>query len=124
MRRSVHGPVVAERGGKPIALRVAGLDTPGTGIVVGHGRAANLTEFEGVLKRLQIPMFNVMYAYADGHIMYLFGDAFPKRSQGDVAYWAGVVPGASSDTLCTQIHSYARASATCRSKVTMAAECQ
>jgi len=29
IRRSVHGPVVAEHGGKPVALKVSSIDRPG-----------------------------------------------------------------------------------------------
>jgi acyl-homoserine-lactone acylase len=107
LRRSVHGPVVAERNGKPLALRVSGLDAPGAlEQWWDMGQARNLVEFETVLRRLQIPMFNVMYADADGHILYLFGGRVPKRSRGDVDFWAGIVPGDRSDTLWTEVHSY------------------
>ena len=33
------------------------------------GRGRNLHEFEAAVERLQIPMFNVIYADKDGHIM-------------------------------------------------------
>lgn len=102
VRRSVHGPVIADSAGVAIAVRVAGLDQPGMlqeWWDMAHAR--NLAEFEAIVKRLQIPMFNIMYAGRDGHIYYLFGGRVPERSHGDVAYWAGAVPGDSSADLWT-----------------------
>ncbi|HEU0115535.1 MAG TPA: acylase, partial [Thermomicrobiales bacterium] len=97
VRRSVHGPVIAERDGKPIALRVVGVDRA---LVTGcleqwwdMGRARNLEAFEAALRRMQLPMFNVLYADRDGHILALFAGRVPKRSRGDWAFWSGIVPG-------------------------------
>jgi acyl-homoserine-lactone acylase len=107
IRRSVHGPVVADSVKTAIALRVAGLDKPG---MLEEWwdltRATNLTEFQGILKRLAIPMFNVIYADRVGHIYYLYGGQVPRRSRGDVAYWAGTVPGDTSATLWNSTLSY------------------
>ncbi|HEU5432312.1 MAG TPA: penicillin acylase family protein, partial [Thermomicrobiales bacterium] len=97
VRRSVHGPVIVERDGKPIALRVVGVDQA---LVTGcleqwwdMGRARNLEEFEAALRRMQLPMFNVLYADRDGHILAFFAGRVPKRSRGDWAFWTGIVPG-------------------------------
>lgn len=107
IKRSVHGPVIAEKGERAIALRVAGLDRPGfLEEWWDMARAKNLAEFQSALSRLQMPMFNVMYADRSGHIFYLFNAAIPKRSKGDWAYWSGVIPGNTSETLWTNIHSY------------------
>lgn len=106
VRRSVHGPVVAEKDGKAIALRVVGLDQPGLFEQWWDmARARNLAEFEAALTRLQIPMFTVMYADRDGHIMHLFGGRTPVRPKGDWN-WAGIVPGDTSATLWTETHPY------------------
>jgi acyl-homoserine-lactone acylase len=69
-------------------------------------RAGSLGEFEGALARLQIPMFTVIYADRDGHIMHLFNGQVPKRSGGNWQTWAGIVPGDRSDNLWTEIHEY------------------
>lgn len=107
IKRSVHGPVVAEKKGKAIALRVAGLDRPGMLEEWWEmARAKNLKEFEAALKRMQLPMFNVIYADREGHIFYLFNGLVPVRPKGDWSYWAGVVPGDSSETMWTQVHAY------------------
>ncbi len=107
VKRSIHGPVVREKDGKAVALRVVGLDRPG---VLEQwwdmGRATNLTEFETALKRLQLPMFTVMYADREGHIMHLFNGVVPVHSQGDFKYWSGIVPGDTSTTLWTKTHPY------------------
>jgi acyl-homoserine-lactone acylase len=43
-----------------------------------------------------------MYADADGHIFYLAGGRIPARESGDFAFWSGIVPGESSQTLWTK----------------------
>ncbi|ARV60160.1 acylase [Nostocales cyanobacterium HT-58-2] len=107
VKHSIHGPVVTQKDGKAIALRVVGLDRPG---VLEQwwdmARSQNLKQFETALQRLQLPMFTVMYADRDGHIMHLFNGDVPVRSQGDFKYWQGMIPGDTSKTLWTKIHSY------------------
>lgn len=107
VQQSVHGPVVAKKDGKAIALRVVGLDQP---TVLEQwwdmSHAKNLKEFEAALKRLQLPMFTVMYADRAGHIMHLFNGQVPVRQEGDFEYWSGVIPGESSTTLWTENHPY------------------
>ena len=107
VRRSIHGPIVTEKDGEALALRVVGLDRPG---VLEQwwdmARATNLAEFETALKRLQLPMFTVMYADKFGHIMHLFNGQVPVRSQGDFKYWSGAIPGDTSATLWTKMHPY------------------
>lgn len=100
VKSSVHGPVVAEEGDRAIALRVAGLDRAGAiSEWWDMSRASTLQEFETALKRLQYPMFNVLYADADGHIFYLFNGVVPERPFGDVATWRGAVDGSDPSTL-------------------------
>ena len=107
IRRSVHGPVVGEKNGRAIAERIAGLDRP---YILEQWwdmlGARNLEEFEQVLRRLQIPMFNVVYADKDGHIMYLFNGRVPKKTNRDWNFWRGIVPGDKSEFLWTEVHPY------------------
>jgi len=106
VRRSVHGPVVAERDGEALALRVVGLDQPALFQQYWDmARAGDLTAFEAALRTLQMPMFTVMYADRDGHVMHLFGGRTPRRPAGDWQ-WSGVVPGDTSATLWTETHPY------------------
>jgi acyl-homoserine-lactone acylase len=107
VKHSIHGPVVVEKNEKAFALRVVGLDRPGMlEQWWDMAKAKDLTEFESVLKRLQLPMFNVVYADRDGHIMYLFNAQVPVRPKGDWTYWSGIVPGDTSESLWTKIHSF------------------
>jgi acyl-homoserine-lactone acylase len=107
IERSIHGPVVARKGDKALALRVVGLDAPrALEQWWAMSRAHNLGEFEAALRRLQLPFLSVIYADRDGHIIHLFNGLLPKRSQGDFAYWQGVVPGDTSATLWTEYHPY------------------
>ncbi|HSG09952.1 MAG TPA: penicillin acylase family protein, partial [Longimicrobiales bacterium] len=107
VRSTVHGPVIAENGSRAVALRVAGLDQ---GDAVEEwwdmGRASDLAGFESALRRLQNPMFNVLYADADKHIFYLFNARAPRRAMGDVATWWGSVDGSDTTTLWTDYLGY------------------
>jgi acyl-homoserine-lactone acylase len=107
VKHSVHGPVISETGNQAVALRVVGLDEPK---VLEQwwdmARAKNLSQFEAALQRLQLPMFTVIYADQDGHIMHLFNGQVPIRKQGDFQYWQSIVPGNTSDTLWTKFHPY------------------
>jgi len=107
VKSSVHGPVVSAKEGKAIALRVVGQNQPG---VLEQwwdmARSKNLTQFQKALQRLQLPMFTVMYADREGHIMHLFNGLVPVRKQGDFAYWQSIIPGDTSQTLWTKTHLY------------------
>ncbi len=107
VRRSVHGPIVAEKEGRALALRVVGLEAPhALEQYWKMATAKNLKEFEAAQSMLQMPMFTTMYADADGHIMHWFGGLTPVRSKGDWEEWSGIVPGNDSANLWTSAHSY------------------
>jgi acyl-homoserine-lactone acylase len=111
VRRSVHGPVVAERDGSPIALRLVAVDRwiSAAGVLEQWwemGRAQSLAEFEAALRRMQLPMLNVLYADRDGHVLFVSAGQVPVRSSGDWEFWAGVVAGDTSATLWSAIHPY------------------
>lgn len=107
IRSTVHGPVVWDRDGLTLALRTAGLDRPfGLDQYWRMATARNFREYETQLKRLQVPTFNITYGDREGHVMYFFNGTLPKRSQGDLAFWAGIVPGDTSATLWTDVHPY------------------
>ncbi|MBV9999833.1 MAG: penicillin acylase family protein [Verrucomicrobia bacterium] len=100
---SVHGPVIARRDDKALALRVAGLDT--NSVMSQYWEmmlARQFGEFVQANRRLQMPFFNVIYADREGHIMYLFGGRQPRRSGGTYAEFAGILPGTSSKNLWTE----------------------
>ncbi len=97
VRSTVQGPVVHETDDDALAVRVAGLDEPGMlEQWWDMGRATSFDQFETAVRRLQIPMFNIIYADRAGHIYYLYGGRVPERARGDFAWWSGVVPGDTS----------------------------
>lgn len=78
--RSHHGPLVARRGGEMLAVRLAKFEEGGQ-LQQRYAmvKARNLGEFRAALEQLASPMFNTMYADADGNIVYVYYGAVPKR---------------------------------------------
>ncbi len=107
IRKTVHGPVVWDKDGKVLAMKTGGLDRP---FLLEQywemALAKNFKEYEAQLRRLEVPTFNITYADRNGHAMYLFNGTLPKRKSGDLANWAGVIPGDTSETLWTSQHTY------------------
>lgn len=107
IRRSLHGPVVVDRDGLTVALRVSSLDRPRLFEQFWKmGLAHNLDEFQNAMRMQQLPLFNTAYADRDGHIMYLYNAAPPVRPRGDYRYWYGLVPGDQSELIWSKIHPY------------------
>jgi acyl-homoserine-lactone acylase len=106
-RRSVHGPVIAERDGRALAVRSAfALDAE---VLVQWWemlQARNRAEFERALARNRIVGQNITYADADGNVLYAYGAATPRRPGGDWAAWRGTLPGDSSAFLWDDLHPY------------------
>lgn len=97
---TVQGPIIRRDDGVPIALHVAGIDHPFMLEQIWKmDTAHSLAEFQTQMRRLQYPMYNIIYADRDGHIMYLFNAEVPKRSEGDFAFWQRPVPGDTSKLL-------------------------
>ncbi len=107
LRSSVHGPVFARADGKAVALRVAGLDRSG-GLrqYWDMGKSKSFAEYQAVMKRLDVPSFNIVYGDREGHVQYLYNGILPRHADGDVAKWGGLVPGDTSATLWTETHTY------------------
>lgn len=107
VRASVHGPVLAAEGDRAVALRVAGVDRGGAvSQWWSMARAGSLEEFEAALRRLQIPMFNVVYADADGQIFYLFNGLVPNPESPLPASPMQPVDGSDPATLWTEYLPY------------------
>ena len=82
LRSSHHGPVV-ERGGRHFALRRSNHDTGSMfPQYYAMARARNVREFREALALNRLPYHNVIYADADGNIMYVYGGAHPRRTPG------------------------------------------
>ena len=107
VRRSVHGPVVAERRGMPIAMKVVALDRPKLFEQFWRmGLARNHAEWDAAMRMQQLPLFNTAYADRDGHISYVYNATLWKHPTGDYRFWQGVVPGDRSDLIATEIVPY------------------
>lgn len=107
-KSTVHGPVFTLPDGKTtIALKVAGLDRPGVlEQYLDMGKARDWATFEKALRKMQVVMFNIIYADRAGHILYLDNGLLPKHAGGDLKYWSAPVPGDTSTTLWKDVHSY------------------
>lgn len=107
IRSTVHGPVFERANGVTVAVRVAGLDRPKMlEQYFDMITAPDFQAYEAAMARLQVPTFNIMYADRDGNINYTFNGIAPKRSEGDIAFWSGLVPGDSSKYLWTETHPF------------------
>ncbi|MBO0724390.1 MAG: penicillin acylase family protein [Blastocatellia bacterium] len=81
-RKTHHGPVVAVRDGNPLTVRMAKFES--YGVMEERylmSKARNFKEFREAMSRLDVPMFNTMYADRDGNIWYFYNGAVPKRDQ-------------------------------------------
>ncbi|RIV22441.1 acylase [Fibrisoma montanum] len=105
-RYSKHGPVMESKDGKPYAFRFAGLDSASPAQHHYMAKAKNYQEFETAVRKLQLPMFNIIYADQAGNILYLFNGSVPKRSEGDWPFWQGAVDGTASKYIWTETHPY------------------
>ncbi|WP_221392686.1 acylase [Dyadobacter sp. NIV53] len=107
IRHSIHGPVVSDKNGRVIAMKVTGLGQSGMFEQYWDmARAKDLSAFEAAVSRLQIPMYTLMYADNKGNIFNLFNGEVPVRPLGDWKFWSGVVKGDTSGTLWTKTHPY------------------
>lgn len=107
VRSTVQGPIVGEREGVPIAMRVAGLDRPGALEQYWYmDTAHDFAGYQSALRRMQVPTFNNIYADRDGHIQYLYMGLVPHHRQGDLKFWSSTVPGDTSTTLWNEYLSY------------------
>ena len=107
VRSAIQGPLIGEREGAPIAMRVAGLDRPLA--LEQYWRMAtahDFTGFQAALERLEVPTFNILYADRDGHIEYLYNGLVPRHTFGDLRFWSSTVPGDTSRTLWHDYLSY------------------
>ena len=99
VQRTVQGPIIRRDNGQPVALYVAGLDKPFFLDQYWHMITSHtLAEYQAQLRRLEVPMYNILYADRDGHIQYLFNALVPTRT-GTWETWQHPVDGSTSATL-------------------------
>jgi acyl-homoserine-lactone acylase len=107
IRKSVQGPVVYDRDGLTVAMRVAGIDRPKMlEQWFRMGEATNLQAFKSALQLMSVPMWHANYADDNGHLMFVFDGLVPRRNGHDYEYWSHVVPGDSSATMWTDYLSF------------------
>jgi acyl-homoserine-lactone acylase len=100
IRSTVQGPVFTTKAGATVALRVAGLDRPeALKEYWDLGMAKTYDQALAAFRKVQVPTFNIVYADREGNILYVDNGIEPKRGHGDFAYWKGLVPGDTSQTL-------------------------
>lgn len=95
--KSHQGPIVATRGNKALAVRMA-MFVEGGQLDQRYEmvRATNLEEFKTALGRLSTPMFNTMYADVKGNIYYAYYGAVPRRNPN--FDWTKSVDGGNPET--------------------------
>ena len=80
MRRTHHGPIVAERDGKLLAIRMAKFESDGwLREWYEMTRATSLAALKRAIAPLNMLFGNVMYADRQGNTWYLYNGAVPKR---------------------------------------------
>ncbi|HSD45785.1 MAG TPA: penicillin acylase family protein, partial [Pyrinomonadaceae bacterium] len=80
MRKTHHGPIVAARDGKPLALRMAKFESDGwLREWYDMTRATSLAALKRAMSPLNMLFGNVMYADRQGNTWYLYNGAVPKR---------------------------------------------
>jgi acyl-homoserine-lactone acylase len=101
---SVHGPVVRQPHGT-YALRLAGSGE------VRHveqwyrmNKARSFEEWRDAMRLLALPMFNTVYADADGNIFYVYNGRLPVRR--DRYDWRQFIPGDSSEAVWSEYLSF------------------
>jgi len=80
-RRTHHGPIVAERDGVPLAIRLAKFEEGG-GLEQWRamGKARSVAEFREAISACDIPMFNCLVADSTGEILFVYNGAIPRRA--------------------------------------------
>jgi acyl-homoserine-lactone acylase len=82
MRKTHHGPIVAARDGKPLAIRMAKFESDGwLREWYDMTKANSLAALKRAMTPLNMLFGNVMYADRQGNTFYLYNGAVPKRDQ-------------------------------------------
>ena len=97
LKKTHHGPVIAERNGKALAVKFAHLERGGLlQQWYAMGRARNRQEFHDAVSIRGLSFHNIMYADTVGNIWYIYNGAIPRR---DPKYdWSRPVDGRDPNT--------------------------
>jgi acyl-homoserine-lactone acylase len=97
---SVHGAIVKIGRNKALAIRAAGEDGQNGLLEMWKmANSINFSQFEGALKMMQIPYYNVIYADNSGSIFYLYNGLIPKRPYGVYEDWSQSIDGSLSKNI-------------------------
>jgi penicillin amidase len=101
-----HGPVVGEREGKKLTLRLSRFEEGGA-VQAWYAltRAKSVAELKQVLSSCAIPMFNTLAADRQGDIFYVYSGAVPRRSLD--FDWSKPVDGSDPRTEWQGYHAFA-----------------
>ena len=82
LRATHHGPVLAKRGDKHLAVRIANLETGGL-LTQWYrmGKARGLDDFKRAIAGHNLLFHNIMYADTAGNIFYIYNCAMPVRDE-------------------------------------------
>ncbi len=81
LRKTHHGPIIAVRNGKQLAVKLARFEEGGQlAQWYAMTRAGSLDEFRSAMASCAIPMFNTIYADVEGNIFYVYNGAVPRRA--------------------------------------------
>jgi penicillin amidase len=96
-RKTHHGPIVAERNGQPLALRMSRLEEGGMiDEWYAMSKSRSMAEFKAAMSRTAVPMFNAVAADRYGNIFYIYNGAVPRRSEK--FDWTKPVDGSNPET--------------------------
>lgn len=97
LRKTHHGPIVGERGGRPLAVRMARFEEDGwLGEWYAMTRARSVDELKTAMEPRAMLFGNVMAADTAGHTFYLYNGAVPRR---DPSFdWRRAVDGSDTTT--------------------------
>ncbi len=83
LRKTHHGPILAQQNGRYIAVRLANIERGGlVEQFYRMGKARTLDEFKQAIDGGQLVFHNIMYADVDGNTYYVYNAAMPKRDAG------------------------------------------
>jgi acyl-homoserine-lactone acylase len=104
-RKTHHGPIVAKRNGKLLAVKMAKFEEGGQiDEWYAMSKSRNFDEFKQAMSAVAVPMFNAVYADKAGNIFYVYNGAVPKRSTK--FDWLKPVDGSTSETEWHGYHTF------------------
>jgi acyl-homoserine-lactone acylase len=104
-KKTHHGPVVAERKGEQLTVRLAMLEEGGQlDEWYAMSKSKSMADFKAAMSRVAIPMFNAVYADKQGNIFYVYNAAVPRRSTK--FDWSKPVDGSDPNTEWQGYHSF------------------